>query len=267
MSNGLAISQYAQGVLESGSPEKALEIVKTELQRAEAQAEIDRIAAKENASVVFRDDGTIQSANLGGIQRLGAMYAGSSLVPGHFQGNIANCSIGVQLAIRLKMDVMTVLQGIYIVKGRTGFEAKFGIALLNASGNIKGRVRFNLTGEGKTRQCEASATDKETGDTYIQTVTMKMAESEGWTKNPKWQTLPDLMLQYRSAMFLIRLHFPEVLMGMQSKEELDDIAGVESFATGDAVPTADLDVIAEELMPTKPKEEERDESGELLPNF
>jgi hypothetical protein len=50
---------------------------------------------------------------------------------------------------------------------------------------------------------------------------MAMAEAEGWTKNPKYRTMPDQMLRYRSATMLIRLFAPEVMMGLPVAEEID----------------------------------------------
>ena len=53
---------------------------------------------------------------------------------------------------------------------------------------------------------------------------VEMAKDEGWySKNgSKWQTMEDLMLRYRAATFFGRLYTPDLLMGMQTKEELDD---------------------------------------------
>jgi hypothetical protein len=52
-----------------------------------------------------------------------------------------------------------------------------------------------------------------------------MAKAEGWlTKTgSKWITMPELMLKYRAAAFFGRLYAPEVLMGMQTSEEVIDI--------------------------------------------
>jgi hypothetical protein len=54
---------------------------------------------------------------------------------------------------------------------------------------------------------------------------MKMAKAEGWVdKNgSKWKTMPELMIRYRAAAFFGRLYTPEIMMGMQTKEEILDI--------------------------------------------
>lgn len=114
----------------------------------------------------------------------------------------------------------------YIVHGKPGIEAKFAIALANAKKVFRGPIRYTLSGEGMKRQCTAWAIDRETGDRLDETVTMDMAKKEGWMSKDgsKWLTIPDLMLKYRSAMWLIRTTCPEVLMGMQATDELHDAA-------------------------------------------
>ena len=52
---------------------------------------------------------------------------------------------------------------------------------------------------------------------------MDTARKEGWIKNSKYKTMPEQMLRYRSATWLIRTHCPEVLLGMQSSEEIQDV--------------------------------------------
>ena len=54
-----------------------------------------------------------------------------------------------------------------------------------------------------------------------------MAKKEGWygKSGSKWQTMPQLMLQYRAAAFLIRTTAPEIMMGMEAADELEDIGG------------------------------------------
>ena len=63
-----------------------------------------------------------------------------------------------------------------------------------------------------------------------------MAKAEGWlTKTgSKWQTMPELMLKYRAAAFFGRLYAPEVLMGMQTAEEVIDITPIQP-ASVDAI--------------------------------
>jgi hypothetical protein len=67
-----------------------------------------------------------------------------------------------------------------------------------------------------------------------------MAKAEGWsTKNgSKWKTMPDLMLRYRSATFLIRCTAPEIGLGLQTAEEIHDT--IEGRVTRSAVTADDI---------------------------
>ena len=64
---------------------------------------------------------------------------------------------------------------------------------------------------------------KKTGEVVKVSVSMETAKKEGWTRNTKYQTMPEQMLRYRSATWLIRLHCPEVLLGMQASDEISDV--------------------------------------------
>lgn len=157
------------------------------------------------------------------ISKLASTFSMSELVPKQFQKKPADCFIALQMAGRLGVDPMMLMQSMYVVHGRPGFEAKLGLALLNGSGLIKGRIQWVFEGQGKDRSCTAYAVDRESGEKCTSTVDWAMVEGEGWAANKKWKTMPDQMFRYRSAMFLIRAYWPEVLMGMQTVEEIRDI--------------------------------------------
>jgi hypothetical protein len=72
-----------------------------------------------------------------------------------------------------------------------------------------------------------------------------MAVNEGWygKNGSKWQSMPDLMLRYRSAAFFGRIYAPELLMGLPSSEESRDIITVTEQEDGS---------YAEDNMPAAP---------------
>lgn len=55
-------------------------------------------------------------------------------------------------------------------------------------------------------------------------VSIEMACAEGWydKSGSKWKTMDELMLRYRAAAFFGRIYAPEVLMGVQTAEEVHD---------------------------------------------
>lgn len=159
------------------------------------------------------------------IQRQAKMLASSTLIPKEFQGNMANCAIGLNIAKRLGADPFMVLQNIDIIHGRPGFRASFLIAMVNASGRFT-PLKFIMIGAGMEKSCQASATYKESGETVTgPAVSMKMAKDEGWydKAGSKWKTIPDLMLHYRAGAFFARIYAPDITLGMQTAEEIRDV--------------------------------------------
>lgn len=167
-----------------------------------------------------------ESAAFEMLQRQAKMFSSATLVPKEFQGNIANCAIGLNIAKRLGADPFMVLQNIDIIHGRPSFRATFLIAMVNAAGRFE-PLQFKMDGtEGKPdRSCIAYTKSKPDG-TLLEgpKITLEIAKAEGWsTKNgSKWLTMPELMLRYRAAAFFARLYAPDITLGMMTAEEVSD---------------------------------------------
>jgi len=167
------------------------------------------------------------------LLRVANLFSKSDLVPKHYQGKVQNCFIALQLSLRLNVEAMTVMQHTYIVHGRPAFEGKFAVALLNQTGIFKDGVRYEYSGDKDDYGCTAYGLDSKRNELVSgPKVTIAVAKAEGWwAGNKKWQTLTDLMLAYRAAAFLARLHYPHILMGLQTVEELNDLPPSEDAET------------------------------------
>lgn len=194
---------------------------------------IDHEKTKDTAPVgrtalVIQDSSSFQNlmdtSRFEQIQRVANAYSCSGMVPENYQGNVAACIIAIQMAMRLDIDPMMFMQNTFILHGKPGMFSTLVIALVNKSGPFNGPIQFELTGEGTGRQCRAFATHAKTRELCEMTVSIAMAKAEGWfdKKGSKWQTIPDLMLRYRSAAWLARVYAPECIMGMQTADELQD---------------------------------------------
>jgi len=156
-------------------------------------------------------------------QRMAALLAKSTIVPKLYQGDIANCVVALNMASLMQTNPLLVMQHLYIVNGKPGWSTAFLQAHFNTCGQFT-RIRYEKFGEPGTpeRGCRAVSSIRETGE-VIQSidVTMAMAQQEGWVakSGSKWQTMPEQMLAYRAAMFLIRAYAPELGMGMSMIEE------------------------------------------------
>lgn len=159
-------------------------------------------------------------------QRKAKVFANSSLVPDKFRGNVPDCIIALEMAVRMNANPLMVMQNLYIVRGKPSWSAQFLISCINTSGRFT-PIRFKFVGEKNKDSwgCYAVATEKASDETLKgSTITIGMAKEEGWyQKNgSKWQTMPEQMLMYRAASFFIRVYAPEISNGMYTKEEVED---------------------------------------------
>lgn len=166
------------------------------------------------------------------IYDIGKMFAKSQLVPQNYQNKPMDCAIAVDMANRMGVSPMMVMQNLYVVKGKPSWSGQACMSLIKASPEYKD-VRAVYTGNKGTDEwgCHIEATDKVTGEKITGTeITIKMAKAEGWYGKPgsKWLTMPQQMLAYRAAAFFARVYIPNALMGCAVENEGDDIAALKT---------------------------------------
>jgi hypothetical protein len=160
------------------------------------------------------------------VQREATALSKSELIPANFRGKVADCIIAIEMAKRIGAAPLAVLQNIYIVHGKPSWSSQFIIGVVNTCGRFK-PLKFHYEGEGKDASCIAYTHYIDEPEKAIKgpKVTMEMADAEGWSKKngSKWRTMPELMLSYRAATFFGRMYCPDLLMGMQIADEVQDI--------------------------------------------
>lgn len=170
------------------------------------------------------------------MQRASKALASSTLVPQQFQNNLPNCLIALEMAQRIGASPLMVMQNLYIVHGRPGWSAKFLIASFNQCGRFSA-LRFEWSGTRGANDwgCRAWAVEKATGEKIVgPLITIQLAHDEGWygKSGSKWKTIPELMLTYRAAAWLVNTHAPEISMGLNTAEEMTDVYDAAPDASG-----------------------------------
>lgn len=169
---------------------------------------------------VFANSGTFDHA-----QRVAKMLSSSDLVPQSYKGNVQNTLIALEMANRVGVSPLAVMQNLHIIQGKPSWSSSFIISAINSSKRFSALL-FKMEGSGDSLSCYAYAKSLTTGE-HVEgpKVTMQMAKEEGWlTKSgSKWKTMPDLMIRYRAAAFFGRLYAPDIIMGMQTAEEVQDV--------------------------------------------
>ncbi len=180
--------------------------------------------SEENKLIQKSDAETAFDLNL----RRAKALASSGLLPKDYNGDVSKSMIIVEMAQRIGAGELAVAQNMHVIHGRPSWSSTFIIAAINACGRFN-TLKFHMTGTENTDNygCIAYTTEKATGELIEgPEITIGSAKKEGWygKSGSKWQTLPDLMLRYRAAAFFGRLYAPEILMGMQTREEIEDFA-------------------------------------------
>lgn len=162
-------------------------------------------------------------------QRIAKMIATSALIPSAYQGRVENVMIALEMAHRSGDSPLMVMQNLNVIKGKPSWGSSYIIAKINACGRFGTPLKFEKSGEGENYGYIAWLLDKKGDRLEGVKVTWAMVKAEGWLSKDgsKWKTMPELMFQYRAAAFFGRLHTPEILMGMQTAEEIIDISHTE----------------------------------------
>ena len=227
-----------------------------EIRKAELEVQLATLRqnAAYNASVAGQMQRQFET-----YQRIAVPLAESDFVPAAYKGKVGNCVIAVEMAARLNVLPLTVMQNLCVVNGTPTWKAKFLIGCVNSCGRYTtldyrisidgkvGDVKFKTWEKGRDGKnhevlkpferpqldnlvCVAYATEKATGKELVSTpVSIRMAIEEGWymKSGSKWSTMPEQMLRYRAASFWVSAYAPEMAMGLRTEEEQRDIVDVE----------------------------------------
>ena len=209
--------------------DEIVEDTKKEEQQAEEPkqelVEINNMDMVEQGSSMFGNVATFKEAYV-----MAQNLAKASLVPQSYQGKPMDCLIAIDIANRMGVSPMVVMQNLWVVRGVPSWSGQACMGIIKSCNRYKD-VKYVYTGEkGKdTWGCYVSAKDESSGEEiHGAEVTLDMAKKEGWYEKSgsKWKTMPELMLSYRAAAFFARQYCPNELMGFKVEGEVEDVKGV-----------------------------------------
>ena len=178
----------------------------------------------EDESSIYKNTDSFEFA-----QRQAKSLCESDLVPISYQGQkgLPNCLVAIEMSKRMKLSPLTVMQNLNVIHGTPTWSAQFITSQILGCGRFT-NFDYLVKGEGDTLEVQCVA--KRLEDQKLvkgTTVSMRMARLEGWTRNSKYQSMPELMLRNRAATFFGRQYIPDLLLGVQTSEEVVDIQPVD----------------------------------------
>lgn len=220
------------------------EVIEQPTEQVTTTAIVEAPAQKAQFVSIWNDDKSMKRAYAA------AKYLSQSdFVPAMYRNKPENCLIALDLAYNTQQPPLTVMQNLYVVQGKPAWSGAMCIALVNSRGGYSKPLSFVYVGEaGKPSYgCFAKTVDFDGNEVIGTTVTMQLAQDEGWIQKSgsKWKTMPDQMLAYRAGAFFARANCPEVLFGLPTIEEVKDVNGWEEDKKEKTVITIDGAIFTE----------------------
>tara|TARA_R110002074_G_scaffold262994_1_gene435082 strand:+ start:4783 stop:5724 length:942 start_codon:yes stop_codon:yes gene_type:complete len=166
--------------------------------------------------------------NMGEAMELAKLMASSNFVPPHLRGKPGDCLAVVMQAGRWAMDPFSVGNKSYFVNDRIAYEAQLVHAVINSAGVLDGKLKPEWEGEGDALKCTVRGKLKGEDEILHRTVKIKNITTRN---SPLWKQDPEQQLAYYATRAWVRLHAPEVLMGVYTPDELSQNMGTAGAAS------------------------------------
>lgn len=184
---------------------------------------IDRDSTKEIA--MRRDAGGIILSSLDTVMEFAKAMAVSDIaIPKHLRGNAGACMAVTLQAYEWGVSPLAAMNKSYSVNDRLAYESQLVHAIILARAPIKGRLKTEYTGEGPMRKCKVWAVLRDE-------IAMEPGEIVSWESplfkdikpknSPLWVNDPDMQQFYWTSRAFARRHFPDVLLGIYEREEIE----------------------------------------------
>jgi len=199
------------------------------------------------------------------------LVASSELCPKEYRGKPEAVLVAVQMGSELGIPPMQALQNIAVINGKPCMYGDLVLGLVKASGLLE--YIDERDPEEALKKAEGWCEVKRKGEPkpVARTFSMEAADRAGLIKRSKgnygdgpWITYPGRMLLFRARSWALRDVFPDVLKGLQVREEVEDYpAGPEPVAMPKRESdTKKLTTFVDEAAARKPEPKKKPEEAE-----
>lgn len=158
------------------------------------------------------------------------MSVSGSAVPRHLRGNPGACLALAVQGWEWGINPFAIANKSYEVNDRLAYESALYHAVLSRRAPIKGRVKMEYDGEGPNRTCRVWA-ELADGSGAVEYTSPKFGTIQP-KNSPLWKNDPDQQLFYFSVRSFARRHFPDVMMGIATVDEMQDHAAISVVEPG-----------------------------------
>ena len=190
----------------------------------EEKAEPERI---EKALQEFKPNAAMQAANailpksVKDVMDLAAVMSKSGLVPQAMVGKPEACAIAIMHGLELGISPTQAVSNIMVVNGRPSVWGDLMLALALGSGRLE---YLDEDGPDKalTQQFGRCTVQRNGGAPITRVFSLDDAKRAGLLTKDTWRNYPGRMLMYRARSWALRDCIPDVLKGLQMREEVEE---------------------------------------------
>ena len=146
-------------------------------------------------------------------------------IPKHLRGNVGDCLAIVDTAKVWGFSPYHVARLCYVVNETLCYQAQLVLAVIEKFAPLQKRLRFRFEGEAENRVCIVSGLFK--GE--VEPLEYRSPRRGDITpkNSPLWKTDPDQQQSYLSVSRWGRLYCSAIMIGVHTKEELEDAFGTQ----------------------------------------
>ena len=178
---------------------------------------------------------TIQNAQRGELlpapkstaeaMELAKTLASSQLIPKAFQQRPGDVFVAMMWSHSLGIPIVQGLQGIAVINGKPSLYGDALLAVCMGSGQMAD-IEETVTGNADNLTATCNVTRRGKPTPVVSTFSIADARAAGLLGKPgPWKQYTSRMLKMRARAFALRDAFPDVLSGIASAEEMQDVEG------------------------------------------
>jgi len=152
-----------------------------------------------------------------------SMLSRSQMVPKNYQNKPEDILVAVQWGYEIGLAPLQALQNISVINGKPSVYGDAAMALVQAS-PVCEDVQESIEGDGTSNPVAICRVKRKGRSEVVSKYSVEDAKRAGlWGKQGPWSQYPKRMLQMRARGFALRDAFPDVLKGLITAEEAQDM--------------------------------------------
>jgi hypothetical protein len=174
------------------------------------------------APVKFNPTSGFEFTDIDGMFRAAQCYLQSGFAPKAFttpQQLVICWARGAELGLR----PLQAIDGLTVINNRIGIMGDLALAMVRQTGELA-HYEKAWDGQGEDLTCTVTV-QRKGSEVHDYTFSVREAKQAGiWSRNPVWPQYPKRMTYYRALGFGLRDEFSDILKGLYTSEELQDLA-------------------------------------------